>query len=243
MHTTVRRKLPFTVVALLVTAAAPLPAQPGVLVGRVLTDEGAAIAGAEVRTSFTQEVVRTAADGSFRVPGVPSGLYYFGIRQEGYHPVTDLLRFSANDTLQVFLERVVASRKLDTLQVQARSDAAWERDMRRYGLAIEASAMGTVLTEQDIARRNPIWTSDLFLNMNGFSVSGGGGAARVFGSRSQCLPALFLDGQFAPAFRVNDIAPAYIKLLITYRGASTVPAQFQDPRANTNCGTIALFTL
>ena len=63
---------------------------------------------------------------------MPTGLYYFGVRKTGYHPATDLLRFAGGDTLDVVLDRVAATKKLDTVQVQARADAAWEREMRRF---------------------------------------------------------------------------------------------------------------
>ncbi len=226
--------------AALLMAAAPLSAQ-GVLVGRVADERGTPIPGADVRVSSVSQQVTTDADGWFRVSPMPTGLYYFGVRRIGYRPAADLLRFAANDTVDVTLERI--GPELDTVRVQARADAAWEREMRRYNLAIDAARFGNVLTARDIEERKPIWTSDLFQTQPGFTVMGGGGGARVLGSRGRCPPAVFVDGQFVPGFGINDIQPRAIKLLVSYRSGASMPAQLQVPRANTNCGAIMVFTI
>jgi len=222
------------------TLAAPAWAQT-VLVGKVSDESGAPIQGADVQVSTVQGRFTTDADGWFRVTGVPTGLYYFGVRRIGYRPAADLLRYSSGDTLDVMLERI--SPELDTVKVQARADANWMRDLRRYELAIDASRFGTVISEDDIAKRRPIWTSDLFNTQPGFMVSGGGAMARVLSSRGRCTPILFLDGQVARGFSVNDVAPSFIKLMVVYRSANNAPAQFQVLGANPNCGLIAIFTM
>jgi hypothetical protein len=243
MATATRTMRAWAAVALLALCAAPAAAQDGVLYGRVTSEDGVPLSGAEVRVSVLNAAVRTDANGQFRIPGVPSGLYYFGVRQVGFHPAADLLRFSNGDTLDIVLEPVEATKKLDTVTVQARADAAWERDLRRYAAALEAARFGTVFTEQDIRDRNPIWTSDLFQTQAGFRVVGGGGSAVVYGSRSNCLPGIFVDGQLVRGMRVNDITPTFIKLMVIYRSVANVPPQYQDARVNSNCGTILLFTL
>lgn len=231
--------------AALLMLAAPLAAeaQGSVLFGRVTDAEGNPLSGAEILLGSNEPSLTTGYDGTFRVPDMTFGLYYFGIRKMGYHPASDLLRFSEGDTLDITLTRIEATKKLDTVQVQARADAALDRELRRYDSAIQAARFGTVVTEADIATRRPTWTSDLFNAMNGFIVIGGGGSARVVGSRAQCLPSVFLDGQYTRGFNVNDIPPQFIKLLVAYRSAATVPPQFMDPRGNSSCGTIAVFTL
>lgn len=228
---------------LLLMAPLGAGAQGGTLFGRVMDVDGQPLPGAEVKLGPNDTKVVTGYDGAFRVPDMKFGLYYFGVRKVGYHPASDLLRFSVGDTLDVVLERIEATKKLDTVQVQARADAALDRELRRYESAIQAARFGIVVTEADIESRRPTWTSDLFNAMNGFIVIGGGGSARVVGSRSQCLPSVFLDGQFAKGFNVNDIPPQFIKLLVAYRSAASVPPQFQDIRGNANCGTIVVFTI
>ncbi len=229
--------------ALLGLAPLGAAAQSGVLYGRVVDVDGRPLPGAEVRLPAMDRSVQSDWDGTFLLPNMSTGLYYFGARKIGYHPVADLLRFNVGDTLDIAMERIEATKKLDTVQVQARADAAWNRELRRFDSAIQAARFGTVITEQDIQNRRPTWTADLFQSQTGFIVVGGGGSALVYGSRSRCTPAVFLDGVFSPGFRLNDLPPQFIKLLVMYRGQSSVPAQFQDIRGNANCGTIVIFTV
>ncbi len=218
-------------------------AQDGALIGQVTNANGMPLPGAEVRVGSVDGVAVTGNDGVFRVSGVPSGLYYFGVRQLGYHPIAQMLTYDGSDTLRVTLERVTATKELDTLKVQAQEDARWERTMRRYDIALSAARSGNVVTGEDIDQRNPVWTSDLFQTMPGFLVVGSGGGAQVVGSRDRCSPAVYLDGLYSPGTRVNDVAPQFIDLLVSYSSSATVPAEFQDIRANADCGTVAIFTL
>jgi hypothetical protein len=223
---------------LLAVGATPLLAQG--LVGRVSDESGAPISGAEVRVGGVGTIGRTDASGWFRVADAPLGLMYFGVRRLGYRPVAELVRLAAGDTVDVVLETLRA--ELDTVRVQARADAAWERELRRYSLAVESARFGTVVTESDIATRRPVWTSDLFLTMGGFSVRGSGPSARVLG-RAGCTPTIILDGLPAPGFNVNDIPPSAVRLLVAYRSFALVPSLWQGPNSNPNCGAIAIFTL
>lgn len=223
--------------------AAPLPvaAQVGVLVGRVVDEAGSPVPGAEVRVGGVDATAQSDNDGWFRVRGVRTGLFYFGVRRVGYRPASDMLRFSGNDTVDVMLERI--SPELDTVKVQARADAQYEWDLRRYEFAVDAARFGIVITEDDIARRRPVYTTDLIQNLAGFRVIGNGPRARVQGTRSGCTPALFIDGMYTPGYNINDISPDFIKLVIAYRGLAGVPPQYQNLRADSSCGTIAIITM
>ncbi len=231
-----------TLRAMLLLAGGLTPALVGAqgLVGRVTDDAGAPVSGADVRVGGVGTIGRTDGNGWFRVADAPLGLMYFGVRRLGYRPVAELVRLSAGDTVDVVLETLRF--ELDTVRVQARADAAWERELRRYDLAIESSRFGTVVTESDIAKRRPVWTSDLFLAMGGFSVRGTGPGARVLG-RGGCVPTIVLDGLPAPGFNVNDIPPTAVRLLVAYRTFTLMPMQWQGPNSNPNCGAIAIFTL
>jgi hypothetical protein len=232
---------------LLAVARAPLPAQGapdaqarGGFTGRVTDGEGQPVAGAEIRVGGVTTLGRSGADGWFRVPAVPAGLLWFGVRKLGYRPVADLIRLAPGDTVDVVIERI--GPELDTVRVQARADAAWERDMRRFAQALEAARFGNVITADEIARRQPIVTSDLFQTMAGFRVIGAGGGAAVVG-RGDCRPFLVVDGFPDSASRVNDILPQSIRLLITYRNFGQLPALFHGPTANRDCGAIVIYTM
>lgn len=208
-------------------------------VGRVVDEKGAPVADADVRVGGVDAVTRTGFDGWFRVPEAPTGLQWFAVRRVGYRPVAELLRLAPGDTVEVQLERIGA--ELDTVRVQARADAQWEREMRRYAQAVELSRFGRVITAADIEQRQPIVTSDLFFTVPGFRVIGGGGAARVAG-RGNCTPSLVLDGMPMQGMRVNDILPQTIRLIVTFTNFSQMPAQYQFPNTNRNCGAIVIYT-
>ena len=222
---------------------APLPAQDAPragFVGRVTDTDGQPIADADARARGVTSLGRTGLDGWFRVPDAPTGLMWFGVRKLGYRPVADLIRLSPGDTVDVVLERI--GPELDTVKVQARADAAWEREMRRFSQALEASHFGDVMTADEIERRRPVLTSDLFRTMIGFRVVGAGGGVAVVGRRN-CRPLIIVDGIPDGYMRVNDILPQSIRLLITYRSFAQLPSLFQFPTANRDCGAIVMYTM
>jgi hypothetical protein len=208
-------------------------------VGKVVDDAGAPVPDADVRVGGMESMARTGFDGWFRVPDASTGLQWFAVRRVGYRPVVELLRIAPGDTVEVVLERIAAD--LDTVRVQARADAIWEREMRRFSQAVEFARFGRVITATDIEQRQPIVTSDLFIGIPGFRVLGGGGGARVVG-RSNCEPSLVVDGMPMPGMQVNDINPLTIRLIITFASFSLIPSQYQFPTTSRNCGAIAIYT-
>ncbi len=212
----------------------------GGLTGRVTDESGNPVAEADVRVAGIGSIARSDYAGWFRVPDAPLGLMWFGVRKLGYRPVADLIRLSPGDTIDVVIERI--GPELDTVRVQARADAYYERELRRFSQALEAARFGNVMTADDIARRQPIVTSDLFQAAAGFRVIGSAGSAMVVG-RGNCRPTIVVDGFPDGALRVNDVLPQSIRLLITFTSFSQLPAQFQFPTSNRNCGAIIIYTM
>jgi hypothetical protein len=223
----------------LTLAPAAGEAQRGVLFGRVRDEFGAPIAGAEIRVNDDKRGLSDEG-GEFRIPDVTPGLLYIGARRIGFLPVADLIRYASTDTIDFVLDRI--GQRLDTVRVQRRADAAWERDLRRYGLAIDAARLGNVITEQDIANRHPVWTTDLFQTQVGFRTVGVGPTARLVSTRGNCAPLIFLDGLQVPGFSVNDLPVLTIKMIVTYNSMATMPPQLAVPRGNLNCGAVAIFS-
>lgn len=209
-------------------------------VGRVTDADGQPVADADIRVGGVTSLGRTGLDGWFRVADAPTGLLWFGVRKLGYRPMADLIRLSPGDTVDVVLERI--GPELDTVKVQARADAAWEREMRRFSQALDAAHFGDVMTADEIERRRPVLTSDLFRTMVGFRVVGAGGGVAVVG-RGNCRPLIIVDGIPDGYMRVNDILPQNIRLLITYRSFAQLPSLFQFPTANRDCGAIVMYTM
>jgi hypothetical protein len=101
----VRREVPVPVVSKPVET---------VLVGRVLSRDGVAVAGARVTVEAGELSLEgaTGADGSFRVAGVPAGKVRVRVMAEGYEDATQSALASAHSELSVTLEPVLPSGQL-----------------------------------------------------------------------------------------------------------------------------------
>jgi len=230
----------FTMGLALVLGAAPRVSHAQLaLVGRVTSEAGTPISGAEVRVSGRRGRVTSDARGYFSTPAQSSGLVYFGVRRSGYVPISELVRIRDGDTVDVVLERI--SPELDTVVVQAKLDDTWERALRRYGVMLEDARFGAVITSVDIAEREPQWLSDMLYGQVGFTVIGNGSTAEVIG-RSRCRPNVFVDGMFARGFHINNMQPQIIKMMILYRNFTALPTQLQVPTADRQCGGIVIYT-
>jgi hypothetical protein len=236
----IRLTLMFTTVLTLLLSVAPRVAHAQLaLVGRVTTEAGTPISGAEVRVSGRRGRVTSDSRGFFSTPAQSSGLVYFGVRRSGYVPISELVRIRDGDTVDVVLERI--SPELDTVVVQAKLDDTWERALRRYGVMLEDARFGAVITSVDIAEREPQWLSDMLYGQVGFTVIGNGSAAEVIG-RARCRPNVFVDGMFARGFHINNMQPQIIKMMILYRNFTALPSQLQVPTADRQCGGIVIYT-
>ncbi len=210
------------------------------LIGFVRDELGQPIEGVEILLGSLEVRARTDEYGRFRIFPLPQGLTYVAARRVGFLPVADLVRITPTDTIEFMMDRI--GQRMDTVRVVSRAEAAWERDLRRYEWATAAARSGWVLTDRDIAKRGPVWTSDLLMGRPGFQVVGNGGQARVIGTRGRCTPLLIVDGQPLVGFVLNDIAPSTIKAMITYNSAASLPIEMQTMRGNLSCGVIAIIS-
>lgn len=210
------------------------------MIGRVTTEQGAPIVGAEVRIESRRARVLTDSAGYFRIPDVGNGLVSFGVRRLGYQPLAELLRVRAGDTLDIVLDRV--SLGLDTVRVVAELEEEWERALRRYGIMLQEARLGSVITADDIAERQPQWLSDMLYGQVGFTVVGNGTGAQVLG-RSSCRPNIYVDGLHTMGFNLNNMQPGAVQLMVLYRNFTALPSQLQVPFADRRCGGIVIHTL
>ncbi len=232
-------------VAMLFAAGSVVPAlgqaQGAMLIGFVKDDLGRPLEGAEVRVRGRDQAVLSDADGRFRIANVPVGLLDIGARRIGFLPLADLIRFTPTDTVQFTLDHI--GQRLDTVRVQRRADASWERDLRRFASAVDASRFGTVTTERDIDERHAQFTTDLLQNTSGFVIIGSGSGASVLSTRGRCAPTLFLDGLALPGYPLNNVSTRSIKLMVVYRDGVTMAPELLSVRANPACGAISITTM
>lgn len=216
-----------------------------VLRGTVRGTDGAPIPEAQVLVLGLPNGTRTGADGGFELTGLPGGTHSVEVRAIGFTKRRELARLHPERpaTLDVRLTRMALV--LPEIAVTERGPAQSEFDERRRA----GGSMGHYLTRDDIARRNPLRTEELFRGVPGFSVVPSGGfdysvvSTRGPGASGRCSPDFFLDGarivvdpQLGGGLPVN---PSEIYGIESYPSAAAVPAQYQT---QSGCGVILIWT-
>jgi hypothetical protein len=188
--------------------------------------------------------------GEWSLAGAPLGTRMLEVRAIGYYPerravdvVTDapLIRTALSTMKSV----------LDTVTVTARVN---QINMRGFEERRRGGGMGRFLTAEDIARRNPIVTSDLFRMVPGLAVERGelGDAyVQMRGTFAEtCSPAVYVDGHVMSDLTADDIdgwvKPKEISGIEIYVGPA-VPPQFSTGMAGSSltgevCGSIVIWT-
>lgn len=190
---------------------------------------------------------RTGSDGRFRLrpPTNTQSIFAIGARRLGYRPATDIVSarqaMVGRDTLIFELDLLPQS--LDPVRVQARADAAWRRDLRRYTWIQNAGTWDAVFIDRDLTERGALWPSDLLRTIPGFRVSNSGGLrTRVVSTRGNCAPAIVLDGMPMRGWGIDDIPLNDLKAVLVARGLGASGAWMLAGAGNGNCGVIALYT-
>jgi hypothetical protein len=102
--------------------ATPARAQEGTVQGRVRDDEGAPVFGAFV-TLLTDDAAFAGSDsdrlGSFRVPGVPAGVYTLRVQALGYGEHAETVALGAGETVEVEIELQRIALELQGIAVEA----------------------------------------------------------------------------------------------------------------------------
>jgi len=201
--------------------------------GVVVTVGGRPLPGARVAIP-DGPYTRTNDRGEWALVDAPLGTRLLDVRAIGYYPhrlPIDVVAGAA--PVRVVLSALVAV--LDTVSVNADRQASGFEERRRSGV-------GRYLTPQDIRRRSPFFTSDLFRNMAGVKHEGG---IRIRGPFGDCSPALYVNGRHIPtpgSLTADDIdlwaRPDEIAGIEVYY--ESVPPQFQV--ALSGCGSIVIWT-
>lgn len=215
----------------------------GRLSGTVVTAAGAKpLAGA--RVSITNGPETRANDrGEWTLLEVPPGTRMLEIRAVGYYPervAVDVVEGAAPvRTALPTMAAVLQTVKIRASRVNDRNVAGFA-ERRHMG-------MGRYLTHEDVARRQPIFTSDLFRMIPGIRLDRVGLADTRISMRGifadRCAPAVYLDGHYMRGLSADDInawvSPDAIAGIEIY-SPGTVPAQFEPGMSG--CGSIVIWT-
>ena len=196
---------------------------------------GLPVAEAQVRVLGARGMVVSDSRGRFALGDLPSGTQVLEVRRIGHllaqQPVE--LRSGRPVAQDVRLQRIVT---LDSVRVLARRSLYREFEQHRKG-----NAFGTFLVEEEIERRRPFESSDLFRMLPGFRVSGSGLDAQVESSRGvtsmtgQCRVNIVIDG--VQGQDINLIHPSSIGAIEVYRAGQPAPLQYDS-----RCGVIVVWS-
>ncbi|MEI8255013.1 MAG: TonB-dependent receptor [Deltaproteobacteria bacterium] len=236
-------------------AQASVPAVT-IVFGLVRNVSGVAIPGAEVWIEGTNRRVVSNDSGEFRLDSVPSGRVKVLARRVGFRPDSKRVSLAQGDAKQVKFMLEGMLEELDAVVVTAREGASGR--LREFW-ARRMVGIGVFVTRDEINRRHPPQTADLFQGVMGIHVmtrSGNGEPTRIVTGRqavsaiprgnsaasNQCPMQYYVDGIFMSpgSFSVDDISPMQIEAVEIFRGPSEVPARFRQ--RETGCGLVVIWT-
>lgn len=243
------RTLPyFTIVLALFTAIPPAQSQEqprGSILTIVTDSSGNAVPQAEVSINDVSVAGVTGPEGRVELFRVPPGRRILRIRRLGYRErilSVDVGSSGRSEARAIMLpiaavlERVVvrnSTEKPARLAGTGRFDEFYSRRARESG---------TFLTREDIDKRDPGRTIDLFHAIPGIRVTYRGITPLISFARCKTGVQYFIDGQ-----RLNDgfteitgLHPNQIEAIEIYHGLASVPPQF-IPRPS-DCAAVVIWT-
>ena len=215
--------------------------------------------------------LRTTSDssGHFLITGIPAGNYAVTVRHIRFSPISSLLSFGAQDTVDTDMLLTVAQTVLPTVAVAGERAptgklAAFE-ERRRNGF-------GHFLTADDLRKNENGRLAETLARLPGNKVlTGNSQAAWLYGGRGvqsrsssstpavdpvdkakgakpgYCYSAVVLDGIFVyqgnpgeTLFDLNSIPLSEIAGVESYAGGATMPAMYNGTRST--CGLIVIWT-
>lgn len=222
---------------MLLATPARAPAQGTATVqGRVTTDDGRPVQGADVRVGDEARTL-TDGNGAFRLSGLSSGRHTVTVSYLGFQTARKRLKLEAGESrrLSIGLSREAIEVAEIVVQVPSRR-RVWAR--RMFSDLIRQH--GHLLSRRQIEERDPNRTSDLLLRIPGISVLGtreDGIGRRVVvrcGGRPR-EPSLYLDGGLMPDLDIDAIPPDQIAALGVVRGPSV-------STLTPGCGAVVIVT-
>ncbi|HEU4747340.1 MAG TPA: carboxypeptidase regulatory-like domain-containing protein [Gemmatimonadaceae bacterium] len=203
---------------------------------------GSPLPGAQV--SITSDAqTRTNERGEWTLVDPPGGTRMLEVRAVGYYPERRPVNVVPGaPPVRVALSTFRAV--LDTVRITAARVRG--RDIRGF-VDRSRSGVGHYLAEEDIARRRPLVTSDLFRTVPGLMVERAAfGDTRITMRGSAgggCEPSFYLDGQHMRNLTAADIddwvRPHEIAGVEVYAGAG-IPGEFNQGMSG--CGAIVIWT-
>jgi hypothetical protein len=218
----------------------------GRLSGKVVTaDSARPLAGARVTIDGAQ--TESNAQGDWTLADVPLGTRMLEVRAIGYYPDRRPVDVVADPGAPTRVALQTFQAVLDAVQVTA-TRLTGEAALSGFSERQKGSGMGRFYDAKQIARRNPIYTSDLLRSLPGFvgdgsltmksNFSDGAGSFDV-----GCAAEVYVDGQLMRGISASEldgiVAPENIVAIETYSAGSPKPAQFESGMSG--CGALVIW--
>jgi hypothetical protein len=247
---TTRHALTIAIAALALNS--PLVHAQSTFTGRVLTDSGVPLVGAEVVIAKLVKGERTNASGEFRFTGLPSGYHAVGIRMPGFAPKGDTIEVAESGEVRREYRLTRIETTLPEVPVTA---SLLDRKLIEFHERRRTLGAGRFLDSAEFANSRGTKVSDRLAKLPGVLIQRGdarqGRGSEMFvtnsrqrsagepGSTSMCRSLVWLDGvNLGTEFNVNSLDPSMIAAVEWYAG-QFVPAKLAvPPRISVNTGRI-----
>jgi hypothetical protein len=236
----------------------PATGQAQRLVGRALESGGSTpVANVEIRLENSDGPVGrvvTDSTGRFLLRVNTPGTYRLTTNHIGYAPIRADIELTAGDQIEIVLRLAVAATPVAAIEVIARSRAP-DAYLERNGFYDrKAGGFGIFRTREDIDRRRPMVTTDLFQGLNGVRVFymgiQGKDIRMTRGEDPECPPRIIIDrvvvrrgGRASEAIEQpldQLLQPLNIQAIEIYRSPSETPLEFGGNQVT--CGAVVFWT-
>lgn len=218
---------------------------PARLTGRVADAVGSAIVKAEILVTNTSFRAETGTDGRFELGGLPSGPVEVVVRRLGFAPAKIPLELGSGELREIRVLLSPVAMMMDSVAVTADAPAV-EKAFGGFEMR-KSRGFGTFFTRDQIEKKNPRVTSDLFRSVSGVKLLRENGTPTVvsarLGTMSYCPVRYYIDGASYPLYGQSIdtmVQPADIGAVEVYPGGATVPPQFGGRESA--CGVVAIWT-
>jgi len=215
------------------------------LTGRVADAVGAAIVKAEILVTNTSVRAETGTDGRFELENLPSGPVEVIVRRIGFSPAKIPLDLGAGEMRDIRVLLSPVAMVMDSVSVVAEAPVI-EKAFNGFE-ARKSRGFGTFITREQIDKKNPRVTTDLFRTVSGVKLLRESGTPTVvstrLGTTAYCPVRYFIDGASYQLYGQSIdtmIQVADIGAIEVYPGGATVPPQFGGRESA--CGVIAIWT-
>ena len=225
-----------------VAAQAALQSGHAVVTGHITNRGGVPVAGAAVSVQGSSAKTTSAKDGSFTLSGAPAGTQLVLVRLVGYDPVQQPLDITTRGPNTMTVRLGEYHPQLAPVAVNAKvSPTALDRTgfPRR-----QRTGLGHYVTEDEIAKQQPVFASDVLREIMGIHVLGSGANVSVTTSRGDgCVRYLIDRNSINPqdGLSIDELVhPADIAAIEFYQ-PSEIPAELSSG-ANSGCALLVVWT-